>query len=116
MWKQAIVVRADLKLSDGKLAAQASHAAVSSALLSKTKKKIWFDSWFNAGQKKVVLKVKSLEELRLLKKKADSLGIPNSLITDAGFTELIPGTTTCLGIGPAPDEKIDKVVGSLPLL
>ena len=116
MSKQAIVVRADLNLSSGKLAAQSSHAAVSSALLCKTKKKNWFNEWFESGQKKVVLKAKSLEELRQLKKKADSLGIPNSLIKDAGFTELFPGTTTCIGIGPAPDEKIDKIVGSLPLL
>ena len=116
MSKQAIVMRTDLELSSGKLAAQSSHAAVSSALLVKTKKKNWFNDWFESGQKKVVLKVKSLDELKQIKKRADSLGIPNALIRDAGFTEIVPGTITCIGIGPAPDDKIDKVVGSLPLL
>lgn len=114
--KQAIVVRTDLKMSPGKIATQAAHAAVSSALLAKSKKKSWFSKWSSEGQKKIVLKVKSLNELKELKKKASALGIPNELIRDAGFTEVVPGTITALGIGPAPDEKINKVVGSLPLL
>lgn len=114
--KQAIVVRNDLYLSTGKLAVQAAHASVSAALIAKTKKKEWFNEWFESGQKKVVLKVEDLKSLKELKKKADSLGIPNELIKDAGLTEIMPGTITCLGLGPAPEEKIDKVVGSLPLL
>lgn len=114
--KQAIIIRADLKISTGKIATQAAHAAVSSALLTKMKKRSWFHKWELLGQKKVVLKAKDLAELKKLKKKADSLKIPNVLIKDAGLTEVKPGTITALGIGPAPDEIINKVIGSLPLL
>ncbi len=114
--KQAIVIRNDLGISTGKIAVQVAHAAVSAALIAKNKKRNWFREWQEEGQKKVVLKSNDLETLRKLKKKADSLGIPNYLVRDAGLTEVIPGTTTALGLGPAPDEKMDKVIGSLPLL
>lgn len=114
--KQVLIVRQDLKLSPGKLAAQAAHASVSAALSAKTKKKAWFNTWVDEGQKKVVVAAKDLKQISELHAKAKKLGLPAELIRDAGFTELVPGTVTCLGVGPAPDELIDKISGSLPLL
>ncbi|MBI4170150.1 MAG: peptidyl-tRNA hydrolase [Candidatus Aenigmarchaeota archaeon] len=111
--KQVIVMRGDLKLSLGKAAAQASHASVSAALKSK---KTALKKWQLEGQKKVILKARNLEELIALKKKCDRLGLTNSIISDAGRTELAAGTITALGIGPDDEKKIDKVTGSLPLL
>jgi len=114
-YKMVIVVRDDLKMSGGKLAAQVAHAAVTCALEAKAKKAKWFSEWYREGQRKVVLKARDVEELRSLKEIASRAGLPLSLVTDAGLTELPPNTTTCLGIGPAPDKDLDPITGSLPL-
>ncbi|MHA1596970.1 MAG: peptidyl-tRNA hydrolase Pth2 [Candidatus Asgardarchaeia archaeon] len=115
-FKQVIVVREDIKMSVGKVAAQVAHAAVSSAFKTYRIKRDWFEKWFEEGQKKVVLKVKKLEDLLKLSNEVESSGIPSSLIKDMGLTEIPPGTITALGIGPAPSKILDKFTGSLPLL
>jgi len=115
-YKQVIVFRSDLKLSKGKAAAQAGHAAVSAAEEARKHKKEWWEAWLNEGQCKVVVKVKSEAELLALEKQAKEMVLPCALIIDRGLTEIPPGTITCLGIGPAPAEKVDKITGNLPLL
>ncbi|MCX8169719.1 MAG: peptidyl-tRNA hydrolase Pth2 [Candidatus Methanomethyliaceae archaeon] len=115
-YKQVIVVRNDIKMSKGKMAAQVAHAALASYMEAIKRKPNWVEAWLMEGQRKVVLKINSLEELLEIKKRVEKEGFPNSLITDAGLTELEPGTTTCLGIGPAPSEELDKIVGHLKLL
>ena len=115
-YKMVIAVREDLNLSCGKIAAQASHAAVSCALKAKKSQTKWFSNWKREGAKKVVVKVADLEELQYLEMMAESHKLITCMITDAGLTEVIPGTVTCLGIGPAPNELIDPVTGNLTLL
>ena len=114
-YKLVVVVRDDLRMSGGKLAVQVAHAAVSCAMSAKARHTDWFTKWYREGQRKVVLHAADLEELRVLESKAAKAGLPRAMITDAGLTELPPETTTCLGIGPAPGEKIDPITGSLPL-
>jgi len=114
-FKQVIVLRSDLKMSPGKAAVQASHAAVSSAEEARKSNPSWWREWIESGQCKIVLKVNSESELLSLEKKAREMGLPVALISDMGLTELEPGTITALGIGPAPSNIIDKVTGSLPL-
>ncbi|MGQ4891930.1 MAG: peptidyl-tRNA hydrolase Pth2 [Candidatus Njordarchaeia archaeon] len=114
--KQVIIIRKDLKLPKGKLCVQVAHAAVSAYIETKKIKPEWAEKWIQEGQKKIVVKVNNLEELEKKKTEADGLGLPNSMIIDAGLTVLKPGTTTCLGIGPAPVKLIDKVTGDLKLL
>jgi PTH2 family peptidyl-tRNA hydrolase len=114
-YKLVIVIRDDLKMTPGKLAAQVAHAAVTCALEAKMKKAKWFSEWYREGQRKVVLRADDVEELRSLKELAARAGLPVALIADAGLTELPPNTTTCLGIGPAPENMIDPITGSLPL-
>ena len=62
-FKQVIVVRTDLKMQRGKIAAQSSHASVEA--MEKTKKKFpaWVEEWRETGMQKVVLKVGSEKEL-----------------------------------------------------
>ncbi len=112
-YKQVILVRQDLKLTKGKMAAQVSHASVESLLKSHKDDR---DAWRAQGMKKVVLKVKDLNELLEYKRKAEDAGLVVAMITDAGHTHLEPGTVTCLGIGPDKIEKIDKVTGNLKLI
>jgi len=108
--KQVILVRQDLKLQKGKMSVQVAHASVG-ALVKSHKDDV--KKWEGLGQKKVVLKVKDLDELMEYKEKAEDSGLVTSLITDAGKTVLEPGTITCLGIGPDKEEKIDKITGKL---
>lgn len=114
--KQVIVVRADLKMSRGKLAAQVAHAAVIAAFEASRSNPDWFNEWWRSGQKKIVLKVDNEKELLDIYNKALSSHLPVSLVIDAGLTELPPGTKTAVGIGPAPDEKIDSITGQLDTL
>ncbi len=113
--KLVIIVREDLDISCGKLAAQVAHAASTCAIYSYRNRREIFDAWWNEGQKKVVLRVKNLEEMLDLKSKADTMGIYTALIQDAGLTEVPPGTITVLGIGPDRENILDRITGSLPL-
>ena len=63
-----------------------------------------------------MLKVSSLKELEQIKQDAIELGVPWSEVTDAGHTQIAPGTTTCISLGPAPEEKIDNITGNLKLM
>jgi PTH2 family peptidyl-tRNA hydrolase len=112
-FKQMILIRKDLKMSKGKIAAQASHASVG-ALLKSHKDDI--KKWKDQGMKKVILAVKDEKELLEYKEDAQDAGLVVSLVTDAGRTEVMPGTVTCLGIGPHPVDKIDPVTGKLKML
>ncbi|MDT7861477.1 MAG: peptidyl-tRNA hydrolase Pth2 [Saccharolobus sp.] len=120
MIKMVIVVRDDIKMGKGKIAAQVAHAAVSLVFeilnSNNSQWKEWLNLWLNEGQPKIVVKIKSLEELLTRFKKAKEMGIPVSIIEDAGKTQLEPGTITCIGIGPAPNNIIDDITGDLKLL
>lgn len=112
-YKQVILVRKDLKMSAGKIAAQCSHASTEAAFKSDNS---IIEAWRKDEMKKVVLRVKDDVELLNIKKLADKSKIVNALIKDAGKTQVHPGTITCLGIGPDKEEKIDKITGKLKVL
>ncbi len=112
--KQVLIVNTALKMPTGKLAAQVAHASQFSA-----SKAGWLYrlAWrFNGAYSKVVLAGGDANDLEWLAADAETHGLPFYLVRDAGRTVLEPGTITCLGIGPAENDKIDKVTGSLKLL
>ena len=111
--KQVIVVNQSLKLPKGKLAAQVAHAAVGAFIEASDEARL---DWLGEGMPKVVLQAQDETELRRLLDLALQNGIPALLIEDAGRTVVPEGTVTCLGLGPAPDEEIDRLTGELKLL
>lgn len=111
--KQVIIVRNDLKMPKGKLAAQVAHASVESVFKSK---KVKVDEWRSEGMKKVVVKVDNKEELFRYMKEAERNKIVTALIKDAGKTFFNKSTITCLGLGPDKDEILDKVTKDLKML
>lgn len=115
-YKMVIAVRKDLDLGKGKIGSQVAHAAVSCALYAEKHDKKAFSEWMRQGQRKVVVRVDSLDEIYALKSRAESLGITHSLITDAGKTQVDPETVTCIGLGPAEEEVLDQLTGSFSLL
>lgn len=116
--KQVIIVRNDLKMPKGKIAAQAAHASVDSVLklLGDSTGREIVKNWRMAGMKKIALKVDSKEELYKYIQQAKDLGLSTSVITDAGKTVVAPGTVTCGAIGPNEESEIDKVISELKLL
>ena len=116
MYKQTIVIRADLGMGRGKIAAQSSHASLGAyKKVSKSHPDI-ARSWETEGQMKVVLKVNSEEELLEYYNKGKAAGIPVELIRDAGHTQLEPGTLTCFAAGPWDENELDSIYGKLRLL
>ena len=111
--KQAILVREDLMMPPGKLAAQCAHASVEAALKSSA---TILEQWKQEGMTKIVLAVKDQQHLMLKLKTAKANKLVTSLIQDAGKTFFREPTITCLGIGPDKDENIDKVTHNLHTL
>jgi len=117
-YKMVLVVRQDLKMGKGKVAAQCSHAAV--GCYKKTLKNKAAAAarrrWEHCGQTKIALKCPDEEQLMALNKRAEDFGLITCLIRDAGRTQIAPGSKTVLGIGPGPEDMINKVAGELKLL
>jgi PTH2 family peptidyl-tRNA hydrolase len=115
-FKQVMAVRTDISMGKGKLAAQVAHAAVAASRDTERKKPEWFRGWWTEGQAKIVVKVSGESELQGLRRAAEELGITTAIVVDRGLTQIAPNTTTCLGIGPAPSDLVDRVTGDLKLL
>ena len=130
--KQVAVIRKDLNMRKGKIAAQVAHASMKVILDMMSKEVVNTDiekwqlvlfkrsplyEWLNGKFTKIVLWVETEEELMMLYKKAKGAGLPCSYIIDSGFTEFHGNKTlTCIAIGPDDVDKINEITGELPLL
>ncbi|KAJ2942955.1 hypothetical protein O0L34_g15145 [Tuta absoluta] len=115
-YKLVLVVRTDLNMGKGKIAAQCSHAAVGAFEKAQKRDPASLEVWQKTGQAKIALKTDSVDEIKQIADNAKKLGLVTSLIRDAGRTQIAPNSITVLGIGPAPKDVIDKVTGHLKLL
>lgn len=115
-YTQVLVVRKDLKMQTGKIAAQCCHASIAAFLKSQERK--WgneYQEWLDEGMQKIVVKVDSEKDLLQLFEQVKSK-FPTALITDAGHTQIAAGSKTCIGIGPANENDLKKYTGHLKLL
>ena len=137
--KQMIVMRRDLKMRKGKIAAQAGHACVEATLMALvregrldqvrvTESGNWvyleddgsestpLTRWFDKGVAKVCVYVDGEEALLEVAEKGRELGFAVALVRDAGFTEFHGEPTyTCLAFEPLAPDDIDPITGDLPL-
>ncbi|XP_076068000.1 peptidyl-tRNA hydrolase 2, mitochondrial-like isoform X2 [Oratosquilla oratoria] len=113
--KLVLVVRSDLKMGKGKVAAQCSHATLKAYKQVKQNQPGILRTWEMNGQPKVVVKIDNEEDLIELTATARTVGLTTSLIQDAGRTQIAPGSRTVLGVGPGPSDLVDQVTGHLKL-
>lgn len=130
--KQVIVVRRDLNMRKGKIAAQAAHASMKVILdlmdkgfdtkdtegwMLRFQKGSNLDEWLNGSFTKICVSVTDEQQLLAILNDARKAGFPCALITDNGLTEFHGvKTNTCVAIGPYEGSKIDGITGHLPLL
>ena len=114
--KLVLVVRTDLGMTKGKIAAQASHATLACYKALKAVNSPVLSRWERLGQAKIAVQVKSEDELLLLQAQAMSVGLCAKIIHDAGRTQIASGSATVLGVGPGPRSVVDQVTGGLKLL
>lgn len=129
-----LVVRKDLQMGVGKIAAQCSHAAVGSvetirsqAVASSSDNESfptetveqhvkWLDAWFVTGSAKIVVHAPSEDALREIHERALRSGLPSYLVIDAGRTQIASGSPTVVSVGPGPRSKVDEITSHLKLL
>jgi len=131
--KQVIVMRTDLGMRKGKMIAQGAHASMKVLLDLMYDSELVYQSgktdhvlelepdtplkdWLSGKFTKICVKGDSEAHIKDLYAKAQALRIPCSLILDAGLTEFEEPTYTCVAIGPAWSEDVDKITGGLNLL
>lgn len=137
--KQVIVVRTDLNMGVGKIAAQTCHASLAFVTrngriaCSRNHNDGWnyfenndpifnhyseeINDWMKDSFKKVCVAVNSLEALLEVQKKALKDDLICNVITDSGRTVFNGNpTVTCLALGPHWDERFEGITNHLPLL
>ncbi|TFY74952.1 hypothetical protein EWM64_g9061 [Hericium alpestre] len=134
--KLVLVVRSDLGMSTGKVAAQMA-STVQTRDVGLLQGAFYIESRSTAALgtdwTKIALRCNDAEEMNLLQAKAQSLDLCARSIQDAGRTQIAAGSRTVLGIGPGayraarswaadellrsgPARLINQVTGKLKLL
>jgi PTH2 family peptidyl-tRNA hydrolase len=111
-YKLVFLVRTDLGMGTGKIAAQVGHAAIGAYQQCSQGVR---DKWEECGTAKIVLQVSSLEQMQTLEACAKAVGLQTYVVQDAGRTQIEAGSVTVCAIGPDDENKINQVTGSLKL-
>lgn len=114
--KMVLVVRRDLHMGVGKIAAQCAHAAVGIYRAVMSTNPSHMTHWLEHGQAKIVCRVNSHEEMMALADQARAVHLPVYLVADAGRTQVPQGSHTVLAVGPGDTQLVDRITSHLKLL
>lgn len=125
--KVVTCMRTDLNMRKGKMAGQAQHG-IQYMILDNVcqdptnpsngakRASSEFMEWVQGDHTKIVVGVDSLAKINSLSRKAIEAGVPAYVVQDLGKTDIPALTVTCLVLGPAEDDVLDKITGGLSLL
>ena len=111
--KLVLVVRKDLSMGVGKVAAQCSHASV---MAYQKSSRLTLLKWALSGHKKIVVECPNEQALYEIRDEAKKHRIVTNIVRDAGHTQVAPDTATVIAVGPAKEELVNQVTGHLRLL
>ncbi|KAJ6638283.1 putative peptidyl-tRNA hydrolase 2 [Pseudolycoriella hygida] len=114
--KMLLIVRNDLKMGKGKIAAQCGHAAVGAYQTAIKRFPRLVRLWDSNGCPKIAVKCESKAEIIELRNKAQAMNFNTCMIRDAGRTQVEPNTITVLAVGPANSQDLDTITRHLKLL
>ncbi len=101
-----LVVRVDLGMTKGKIVAQCGHAV--QGLLLESPKAV-LHKYIHGSSAKIALRINGLAEMDNIINKCILNKIPYHQVIDAGLTQVQPGTSTALGIGPVRRDAYDFI-------
>ena len=114
--KMLFIVRQDLKMQKGKIAAQVGHCTIGlyKQLMKRGNEEL-LEAWENTGSKKIVTKIKTEKEMMKIKLKAEDLGVITHIVVDAGKTQVAQNSKTVVGfIGES--NKLNQFTKNLKLM
>jgi PTH2 family peptidyl-tRNA hydrolase len=114
--KLVALVRTDLGMSTGKVAAQVAHGVLAAYRTAQRHDPHGLQEWCEMGEPTIVLQVATQQRLHELLEAARAQGLPTHCVADAGRTQVAPGSETVGCVGPALKGAIDAVTGALSLL
>ncbi|XP_044261766.1 probable peptidyl-tRNA hydrolase 2 [Tribolium madens] len=116
-YKMTFVVNTALKMGLGKTAAQVAHACLGlyREMRITGDREDALNEWDYFGEKKIILKGENTEHLEALFNKAKEMNVPCYLVSDAGHTQIPPGSVTVLSVF-GDEEEVNAITGTLSLL
>ena len=116
--KLVCLVRQDLRMTAGKVAAQVAHGVLGAyrAIEQEPKHAHALRAWLDGGEPTIILGVADEAQLLEMLAAARESGLLTHCVQDAGRTQVEPGSRTVGCVGPGVVDAIDAITGNLALL
>lgn len=113
-----LLIRADLNMPKGKIAAQAGHAVQlvirNVECAGDPQSMDWLRQWEAGSYAKIALRLNGHDWFAWMKNAMHD--IIYATVVDEGRTAVEPGTMTAVGLQPMPRSRVQEIVGKMKLL